>query len=75
MHSLERMNRRFDNLDKTIPHLLTQWQESKTALQAMLNQDTVSGLPSPPSSPLSARFSEDDTRTRRSLHRLSLIQT
>ncbi|KAI8887950.1 hypothetical protein K501DRAFT_241375 [Backusella circina FSU 941] len=77
MHSLERMNRRFDTLDKTIPYLLNQWKESKTALQVMLQQDTSisGGLPSPPSSPLNTRFSEDDTRTRRHLHRLSLIQT
>jgi hypothetical protein len=50
------MSKRFNHIDDTIINLLSQWEESKHSLNALLEDEqlklkTSSALPSPPASP------------------------
>ncbi|KAI8095401.1 hypothetical protein BDF21DRAFT_5567 [Thamnidium elegans] len=61
---LERMSKRFNHIDQHIIHLLRQWEESKTTLNTLLEDEqskltAITLLPSPPSSPRGNSFHEE----------------
>ncbi|KAI7882317.1 uncharacterized protein EV154DRAFT_33635 [Mucor mucedo] len=61
---LERMNKRFSQIDEHMQIMIGQWEESKHALEEMLEDqqtklDTIASLPSPPSSPRGLPTLED----------------
>lgn len=60
------MSKRFSHIDENITTLLTQWEESKNALNIMLEDqqsklNSIALLPSPPSSPRDFRPSEEES--------------
>ncbi|KAI8982431.1 hypothetical protein BDF20DRAFT_1000386 [Mycotypha africana] len=51
-HLVDRLNRRFEHLDREIKNLCHQWEESKQSLNYLLSlEDKKELLPSPPASP------------------------
>lgn len=59
------MSKRFNHINESFVHLLTQWEESKNALNVLLQDEqsklsTITLLPSPPSSPRNQKFFHDD---------------
>lgn len=63
--SLERISKRFNHINDSFVHLLTQWEESKNALNVLLEDEqsklsAIALLPSPPSSPRNQKSFHDD---------------
>ncbi|CAO3613320.1 unnamed protein product [Mucor hiemalis] len=63
--SLEKMSKRFNHIDESFTHLIAQWEESKNALNTLLETEQ-SLLPSPPSSPRNQQSFDDVTHLHRS---------
>lgn len=63
--TLEKISKQFGNIDENISNFLTQWEESKSALNTLLEDEqsklnTIMSLPSPPSSPRDFHHNSND---------------